>query len=199
MAASFPPPPAPSAAPARRDWFAINEDVDSEFCFWKEELAASARLAAIFAVVCGVLMALVPGNGEGARFVHAYWPSLVECAFWLGLFVGLLWGAAKRCGAALAGNLPWEDLSGAREPEATGRSFGQWSVFSALAGCFLWLTHAVALAAQSDGQTPSESGIAALTAGLSPLWSTCFAAAVAFALVALTLRWRRQRRSGRAA
>lgn len=165
----------------------INEDADRELRFWMNELFAALKLGAFFAVATGVLIALLPkGEGHpGGEFLGDFWPYVVECAFWLGMFVGMLWGAGKRMGSALAGTLPWQEPK--EERAATGRFFGQWSAFAALMGFFLWFTPQVAHAA-------GMGGMALFTSGFLPLSTACWIAAGVFAGVALLSR--KGRRAG---
>lgn len=168
--------------------WAINEDADRELCYWMNELFAALKLGAVFAVATGILIAFLPkGDGHpGGEFLGDFWPYVVECAFWLGMFVGMLWSAGKRMGSALAGTLPWQEPK--EERAATGRFFGQWSAFTALAGFFLWFTPQVALAA-------GLADMAAATAGFIPVSTACWIAAGVFAGVALFSR-RRPRAGG---
>lgn len=161
----------------------INEDADSELRFWAKELLGALRLGLVFGVAMGIAIALLPGGeeGSGLAFVKAMWASLVECALWLGIFLGLLWGAGKRLGAALAGTLPWQ--AAVDERRATGRLFGQWAVMAALVGFFLWLALEVAGAA-------GMPAMAMLAAGLTPLMGACWLTAGLFALVAVASRRR---------
>jgi hypothetical protein len=163
--------------------WAINEDAESELRFWVNELLVSLGLGVVFGFATGITIALLPDGEEGSAsaFIHEFWPYLVECAFWLGLFLGLLWGAGKRLGSALAGTLPWQELQ--EERIATGRLFGQWAAFAALAGFFLWLIGEVALAA-------GMQDMALLAAGFTPLTTTCWMAAGLFALVGVASRRR---------
>lgn len=162
--------------------FAINEDTDSELRYWINSLLAALGAGAAFAVAAGLLIAGLADAG----FARDFWPWLVECAFWLGMLLGMLWAAGKRIGSALAGALPWRE---AQDPaEATGRFFGQTGAFSALVGFSLWLTHSVALAAQLDG-------LAALSRELAPLSAACWLAAALFAAIACGCRQRRRQRS----
>jgi len=165
----------------------INEDAESELRFWMNELLAALGLGVVFAFATGIAIALLPGGevGSGLEFIHGFWPYLVECAFWLGMFLGLLWGAGKRLGAGLAGTLPWQELREQRS--ATGRLFGQWAAFAALAGFFLWLVREVAVAA-------GMKDMALLAAGFTPLTTACWIAAGLFAMVALASRRRPARR-----
>jgi len=164
----------------------INDDAESELRFWLQELLASVRLGGIFALGAGLLIAVLPKGGghPGGEFAWEFWPYLVEVAFWLGMFAGLLWGASKRLGMALAATLPWQ--APRSEREATGRSFGQWSAFAALSGFFLWLAHQVALAV-------GMPEMAALMSAFGPVETACGLAAGLFAAVALAQRPRRPR------
>ena len=161
----------------------INADADSELRFWMKEGVDALGLALVFGVATGIVIALLPEGeeGSGLAFARTMWVSLVECAVWAGLFVGLLRGAGKRLGAALAGILPWEEARDDRR--ASGRLFGQWAAFAALAGFFLWLTREVAVAA-------GMSGMAAFAAGFTPVMSACWLTAGIFALVAVAGRRR---------
>lgn len=167
--------------------WAINEDADRELRYWMNELFAALRLGAVFALATGVLIALLPKGEQypGGEFLGDFWPVVVECAFWLGMFVGMLWGAGKRMGSALAGTLPWQEPKGERA--ATGRFFGQWSAFAALLGFFLWFTPQVALAA-------GMGDMALFASGFLPLSSACWLAAGVFAVVALVSRQSRRTR-----
>lgn len=162
----------------------INDDADSELRFWMNELLASVLLGGAFALAAGLLIAALPKGGDypGAQFAWEFWPYLVECGFWLGMFVGLLWGTSKRLGMGLAAAQPWQ--APRSERESTGRFFGQWSAFAACAGFFLWLTPQVAMAAGLEG--------AALLAALAPVEATCWIAAGLFAIVAVAHRPRRR-------
>lgn len=163
--------------------WSINEDADSELRFWMKEGVEALRLAMVFGVASGIAIACLPEGEEGSAlaFVRAMWAYLVECAIWLGMFVGLLWGAAKRIGAALAGTLPWQELKDERR--ATGRLFGQWAAFAALAGFFVWLTREVAVAA-------GMQAMALFAAGFTPMMYACWLTAGLFALVAAASRRR---------
>jgi hypothetical protein len=165
----------------------INEDADSELRYWMNALLAALGLGLVVAVATGLAIALLPAGeaGSGLEFVRSFWPYLVECAFWLGMFVGLLWGTGKRMGASLAGTLPWQELHEQRR--ATGRQFGQWSAFAALCGLFLWLVREIAVAA-------GMKEMALFAAGFTPLATTCWIAAALFAVVALVSRRQPARR-----
>jgi len=159
----------------------INDDAESELRSWVKELAASLRLGAVFAVLTGVAIAFLPKGSEhpGGEFAGMFWTYLVEVAFWFGMLAGLLWGASKRLGAALAATLPWQ--APRSERESTGRFFGQWSALAAVAGFSLWLAHQLALAS-------GMAEMAALMAGFAPVEIACAFAAVLFAAVALAHR-----------
>lgn len=162
----------------------INDDVESEFRFWVKELRGAVGLGAIFALAMGIFIVLLPkGSGyPGGEFVANFWPGFVEAAFWLGMFAGMLKGASKRLGMALASTLPWQKPRS--EKESTGRFFGQWSAFAAMCGFFLWLAYQVALAA---GMTE----VASVLAGFTPVETACWLAAALFAAVAIAHRPRR--------
>lgn len=67
------------------------------------------------------------------------------------------------------------------ERRATGRMFGQWAAFAALADFFLWFAREVAEAA-------GIQAIALFAGGFSPLVSACWVSAGIFALVAVASR-----------
>lgn len=159
----------------------INDDVESEYRFWLQGLRVALGLGTVLALGAGLVIALLPkGDGHpGGEFAWNFWPYLVELAFWLGMFGGLLWGGSKRLGLALAATLPWQQPR--CEREATGRFFGQWSAFAAMTGFFLWLAYEVALAL---GIVPLVTVLAAFM----PMATTCAIAAGLFAAVALLHR-----------
>lgn len=163
--------------------WAINEDADSELRFWMNELLGALGLGAVFAVATGIAIAFLPRGeeGSGLEFARAMWAHLVVCAFWLGMLIGLLWGTGKRLGAALAGTLPWEEAGDERR--ATGRLFGQWAGFAALAGFFLWLVREVAVVV-------GMQAMALFAGGFTPVMSACWLAAGLFAMVAVASRRR---------
>lgn len=163
--------------------WAINGDADSELRFWMNALLNALGLGLVFGVATGISIALLPGgeDGSGAEFVRTMWAYVVECAFWLGMFIGLLWGTGRRVGVALAGSLPWQKAEDERR--ATGRLFGQWAVFAALAGFFLWLFREVAAAA-------GMQAMALIAGGFTPVVSACWLSAGLFALVAVASRRR---------
>lgn len=162
----------------------INDDVESEFRFWVKELRTSVVTGGVFALVMFVLIALLPKGSAypGGEFAWNFWPSFVEVAFWLGMFVGMLRGASKRLGMALASTLPWQKPRSERE--STGRFFGQWSAFAAMTGFFLWLAYEVAQAADM-------TAMAKVLVALTPLETACWLTAGLFAAVALAHRPRR--------
>ena len=161
----------------------INEDVESEFRFWVKNLRNSVELGAILALAMGFLIFVLPKGIEypGGEFAGNFWPYLIEVAFWLGMFAGLLWGGSQRFGMALAATLPWQEPHSDRE--STGRFFGQWAAFAAMLGFFLWLAYQVALGA---GMTEVASVLAAFT----PLKTVCWIAAGLYAAVAIAHRRR---------
>lgn len=162
----------------------INDDVESEFRFWVKELRTSVEMGGIFGLATFVLIVLLPKGSmhPGGEFLWSFWPSFVEVAFWLGMFIGMLRGASKRFGMALASTLPWQTPR--NERESTGRFFGQWSAFAAMTGFFLWLADQVAQAADM-------TEMAAVLDALTPLGTACWLTAGIFAAVALAHRPRR--------
>lgn len=167
----------------------INEDADSELRYWVQALLSALRTGTVLALACGLLIAALPvGGGPASEFARDFWPWLVECAFWLGMMLGMLWGAGKRLGSALAGTLPWVDTNDERV--ASGRVFGHWAAFAALAGFCLWLARQIALAA-------GMHGMADLIANLAPLATACWLSAGIFAVVAGAGRARRLMRHSR--
>lgn len=157
--------------------WAVNDDVENEFRFWLRELLAALRLGLLLGVAAALLIALLPrGEGHpGFAFARDFWIYLTECAFWLGMFVGMLWSAGKRLGAALAGTLPWREAVGGRAD--TGRFFGQWAAFAALLGFSLWLASQLAQAARSE-----------ILEGFAPLMTASWLSAGLFALVTVACR-----------
>lgn len=168
-------------------WLPINDDVDAEFHFWKDELLASLRLALLFAVATGALIGLWPagdGRQQGLAFARDYWTYLVEAAFWLGYLIGLLWGAGKRLGAALAGSLPWAPPRADGGREATARFFGQWAAFFVLAGGLVYLARGLLAVV--------EPKLLAFGGALAPVQLAAFLTAAVFTLFALLARRRPQ-------
>lgn len=161
----------------------INEDVESEFHFWVKGLRTSVGLGGVSALALGIFIAILPKGSEypGGEFAWNFWPYLVEVAFWLGMFAGLLRGGSQRLGMALASTLPWQEPRSDRE--STGRFFGQWSAFVAMLGFFLWLAYQLALAT-------GMAEVAALLAAFTPLETACWISAGLFAAVALAHRSR---------
>lgn len=172
----------------RIDRWKINEDADSELHYWIGALLVALRLGTAFALICGVAIAALPGGDAASEFARDFWPWLVECAFWLGMLLGMLWGAGKRLGSSLAGTLPW--LETPDERVTAGRTFGHWAAFAVLLGFCLWLARQIALAA-------SMQGMAELIDGLAPLATACWLSAGIFALVAAASRPRRPVRHSR--
>lgn len=165
---------------------AINENVDAEFEYWKSQLVHAAWTATGFAVAaCGVIAFWPQGSGdpELRGFARQFWTLFAECAFWSGFLLGLLWGAAKRLGAALAGTLPWQPPQQLGNRAATARVFGQAAVGFAMAGVFLWITGRLARL--------GEAGAAMSWFDPVPLMQACAGAAVVFAAVAVIGRDRR--------
>lgn len=168
----------------------INEDAESEFRFWLQELLASLGSGAAFALAAGLLIAVLPPGDShpGREFARDFWPYVVECAFWLGMLAGLLWGGSKRVGMALAATLPWQAPHS--DKEQRGRFFGPWAAFAACIAFFLWLAHHAAVAA-------GLPEVAALFAAFKPVETACWLSSGVFAAVALAGRPRRQPISGR--
>jgi hypothetical protein len=132
---------------------AINEDVDAEFGYWKSQLLFSAWTATGSAVaVCAAIAFWPPGSGnpELRSFALQFWTLLAECAFWFGFLLGLLWGAARRLGAALAGSLPWQPLQRRDRRAVFSRFCGQGGVGFAMAGAFIWLAWRLAPLADAE-------------------------------------------------
>lgn len=165
----------------------INEDVESELQFWMTALRNSVTFGALLALATGLVIAILPKGSAypGGEFAWNFWPYLVEVAFWLGMFAGLLRAAGQRFGMALASTLPWQEPHD--DEESTGRFFGQWAAFAAMLGFFVWLAYQVALAA---GLTE----VAGVLAAFAPFEMVCWITAGLFAVVAITHR--RRSRSG---
>lgn len=169
----------------RLRWPAINDDVDAEFDYWKAEFVFSAWMAVGFGVAAGVLIALWPqpaGNAEVHAFVRSLWTLFVECAFWLGFLLGLLWGAAKRFSSALSGVLPWQPWQRMTKRAAIARRAGQWGCWFALTGTCVWI--AAQFAATVSGE------VAPLGSVLASLAHFCFALAAIGAAIAVAGRER---------
>lgn len=172
---------------ATKPWWipAINEDVDAEFSFWKKQFVHSAWTAVVTAFIVALLIAVWPqgsGNSELRDFARQIWPLFVECAFWLGFLLGLLWGAAKRAGTILSGTLPWQPRNRLSVRAAATRQFGQWAMFTALAASFLWISVQFGL--------PGEPSTAPLFTTLTLLMHTCLWFAAMFAVAAVAGRER---------
>jgi hypothetical protein len=161
----------------------INEDLDAEFSYWKTQFVVSAWAAVGTAIAMALLIAAWP---QGTRyselhdFARQIWPLFVECAFWLGFLLGLLWGAAKRAGSMLSGTLPWKPRNQMSTRAATARQFGHWAIFTALAGSFLWISLQFPL--------PAEASTASFFSALALLMQTCLWSAAVFALIAIAGR-----------
>ncbi|GAB3553151.1 hypothetical protein GCM10027343_39620 [Noviherbaspirillum agri] len=172
---------------ATKPWWIpeINEDVEAEFSFWKEHFVFSIWTAVSAAVAVAFLIAVWPqgsGNNELRDFARQIWPLFVECAFWLGFLLGLMWGAAKRAGSALSGTLPWFPRQRLSARAAASRQFGQWAMFAALASCFLWIS--------VQFEPPGQASTASLFSALSLLMHTCLWFAAVFAIGAVAGRER---------
>lgn len=167
---------------------AINDDVEAEFSFWKSHFLLSVWMATGSALVAGTLIALWPqdaGSAELRSFVRQVWPLFVECAFWLGFLLGLLWGAAKRLGCGLSGTLPWQPRQQMSRRTATARLFGHWASGLALAGMFLWIAAQLAHLAP-----PGDDSPAVFLSALQPLAQASFWCAALFATATLAIRIR---------
>lgn len=169
----------------RLRWLTINDDVDAEFEYWKQEFLFSAWMAVGFGAMAGVLIGLWPqgtGASELRAFMRGFWPLFVECAFWLGFLLGLLWGAAKRIGSGLSGVLPWQPRHRLTKQAAIARWAAQWASWFALTGACLWT------AAQFAGTV--SGNIAQLVSTLTSLAQICFVLAASGAVVAIAARAR---------
>lgn len=92
-------------------WPAINEDVDAEFRYWKDQLVVSVGFAVALALAAGFAIALwpqTPANVQALAFAREFWVLLTEGAFWLGFAIGLLRGALLRLLSPLLGRPPWQ-------------------------------------------------------------------------------------------
>ena len=118
-----------------------DEALTSEFDFWKSHFLGSAWLAAGSGIAMGLLILLWPagmGNQEVRSFAQQLWPAFVECGFWLGFLVGLLWAASRRIGCALAGTVPWAIVDEHRT-RAAARLFGQVGCATGFGSALLWV------------------------------------------------------------
>jgi len=170
---------------ATKPWWipTINEDVDAEFSFWKTQFVHSAWTAVVTALTVALLIAVWPegsGNAELRGFARQIWPLFVECGFWLGFLLGLLWGAAKRAGTLLSGTLPWLPRHQLSARAAATRHFGQWAIFAALAASFLWVS--------VQFRMPGEPSTAPFFTGLTLLMNTCLWFAAMFSVAAVAGR-----------
>ena len=162
---------------------AINDDVDAEFLYWKNQFLFSAYAATGSAVTVGIMIALWPegtGNAEVREFVRNLWTLFAECAFWFGFLAGLLWAAAKRIGSGLARTLPWQPARQLSPRATTARFFGQWAASFALAGIFLWIT--------AQFGSAVDASVAGMFAALTPFIDACFGSAAIFATITLIRR-----------
>lgn len=160
----------------------INDDAESELHFWVQALFTAFKAGTASALIAGLLVALFYARASDHPMADL-WPVAIELAFWLGMFIALLWGASKRLGIALAAGLPWRTPSNEREER--DRLFGQWAAFAACVAFFLWLA---AELAPSTGLP----GAAALAATLQPIQTACWLAGLLFGVVALVGRLRRR-------
>lgn len=170
---------------ATKPWWIpeINQDVDAEFNFWKTQFVHSAWMAVGVAVVVAFLIAVwPPGDGSSGlrEFARDIWPLFVECGFWLGFLVGLLWSAAKRAGSALSGTLPWLPSQKLSARAAASRQFGQWAMFAALAGSLLWIS--------VQFEPLWEARTAPVFTALTMLMQASLASAAVFAVIAIAGR-----------
>jgi hypothetical protein len=171
-------------------WLAINDDASAEFDYWKGQLLFSLALAAGGVLAMLAAISLWPagsGNPELRAFVREFWSLFVECAFWLGLLLGLMWGAARRLGCGLAGSLPWQPAAQLSQTAVIARNCGQAAACLALAAVFL-------AGVQLLGVVAGGSALP-LFSWLAPLTPACLWLAAFFALAAIAGRVaaRRQR------
>lgn len=118
-----------------------DEALTNEFDYWKAHFLCSAWLAAGAGFAMGLLILLWPagvGSPDVRSFVRQLWTAFVECGFWLGFLIGLLWAASRRVGCALAGTLPWAQTNENRLRNFA-RMFGQTGCIAACGSCLLWL------------------------------------------------------------
>lgn len=168
---------------------AINEDVESEFHYWKKQFVFAAWMAVCLAVATGVAIAVWPdgaGDQEMRAFARHFWTLFAECMFWLGFFLGLLWAGAKRFGSAFSGTLPWQSAKEIGRALAMARLFGQWSVCLLLLGVGFWLTGRIALMAGAE--------IAGALPALEAMNGAVFSGAALCGLAALFARRRARQR-----
>lgn len=126
----------------------INDDVDAEFLYWKNQFVFSAWTAVGFAVTTGFAIAAWPagaGDPEMRTFARQFWTLLVECTFWLGFLLGLMWAGAKRFGGVFSGTLPWQPVQQIGWKLARSRLLGQCAACLFLLGTGFWLTEKIAL------------------------------------------------------
>ncbi|WP_420477135.1 hypothetical protein [Noviherbaspirillum sp. ST9] len=138
-----------------------DEALTKEFAFWKRSFLRSTCLAFFSGAVTGLLILLWPGsfgNQELWSFVRQLWTAFVECGFWFGFLVGLLWAVSRRVGAALAGTSPWTPAETCRL-RGHARVFGQAGCAAAFAAVLLWL--AVSFIHQLTPLAPSTANMIA--------------------------------------
>lgn len=141
--------------------------LEAEFLFWKSQFVLSIWIAAAFAVITGVLIAVWPvdiGDAQFRAFVREMWPPFVEFALWFGLLIGLLWAAARRIGCALAGTVPWEKPDDARQI-VTQRLLGQVACCLAFGASSLWMAQQFVLHMDGDHSTLLQLLTQAVRAG----------------------------------
>jgi hypothetical protein len=158
---------------------AINDDATAELHFWKDQLLLAVCSAAGFVLAALAAIAFWPpdsGNPELRAFVRQFWSLFIECALWLGFLLGLLWGAARRLGCALAGSLPWQPPPGRRA--AIVRGSGQAGACFALAALLLSIFRQLPGLAEA-GTAPLLAALAMLTPACLGLAALCALAAVA--------------------
>ncbi|HEY0844955.1 MAG TPA: hypothetical protein VGE12_06285 [Noviherbaspirillum sp.] len=132
----------------------INDDVDAEFLYWKNQFIFSAWTAVGFAGVTGFAIAAWPagaGDPEMRAFARQFWTLLAECMFWLGFLLGLMWAGAKRFGGAISGTLPWQPAQQIGSKLARSRLLGQWAAGLFLLGTGFWMTEKIAMQAEEHG------------------------------------------------
>jgi hypothetical protein len=158
-----------------------DEALGSEFDFWKSQFLRSAGLAVGSGIGIGLLILTWPagsGDQELRSFVRQIWTAFVECGFWLGFLVGLLWAASRRIGCALAGTVPWAAADDNRQ-RTFARILGQAGCALAFGSGLAWFALYFVSQLGSSGQT--------LLATLIQLVYTGWASAGLFLLAAVVL------------
>jgi hypothetical protein len=171
-------------APNSLQWLAINDDASAEFEYWKGQLLFSLALAAGCVLAMLAAISLWPagsGDPELRAFVREFWSLFIECAFWLGFLIGLMWGAARRLGCGLAGSLPWQPAAQLSRPAVIARHCGQAAACLALAAVFL-------AGVQQLGVVTGGAAALSLFSSLAPLTPACLWLAAFFALAAIAGR-----------